>query len=236
MESRPGPCRAPKPLECPEWWMSSVLHHKPLEPRWVYANGVTEDGVSIKTKNNLLVTWNLQPHPLTPEKGFSESHSVLSDSLRPHGLYSPWDCPGQNTGVGSRSLLQGIFPTPRIEPRSPSLHADSLWAEPQGKPKDTGVGSLFLLQRIFPTQESNQGLLHCRWILYQLSYQESLGRGFGLQIKLYKNSLMRRWDELQGEWACPPVGVWHSSAPQGQKHWLLDPSRPLLMYLLTCVL
>ena len=35
------------------------------------------------------------------------------------------------------------------------------------------VGSLSFLQRIFPTQESNQGLLHCRWILYQLSYQGS---------------------------------------------------------------
>ena len=39
------------------------------------------------------------------------SHSVMSDSLQPHGLYSPWNSPGQNTGVGSRSLLQGIFPT-----------------------------------------------------------------------------------------------------------------------------
>ena len=35
----------------------------------------------------------------------------MSDSLRPHGLHSPWDSPGQNTGVGSLSLLQGIFPT-----------------------------------------------------------------------------------------------------------------------------
>ena len=51
--------------------------------------------------------------------------------------------------------------------------ADSLPAEPQGKPKNTRVGSLSLLQRIFPTQESNQGLLHCRQILYQLSYQGS---------------------------------------------------------------
>ena len=63
----------------------------------------------------------------------SESHSVLSDSLRPHGLYSPWNSPGQNTGVGSLSLLQWIF----------------------------------------PTQELNQGLLHCRLILYQLSCQGS---------------------------------------------------------------
>ena len=62
-----------------------------------------------------------------------ESHSIMSDSLWPHGLYSPRDSPGQNTGVGS----------------------------------------LFLLQGIFPTQESNRGLLHCRRILYQLSYQGS---------------------------------------------------------------
>ena len=41
----------------------------------------------------------------------SESCSVVSNSLRPHGLHSPWNSPGQNTGVGSLSLLQGIFPT-----------------------------------------------------------------------------------------------------------------------------
>ena len=64
----------------------------------------------------------------------SESHSVMSDSLQPHGLYSPWNSLGQSTGVGSLSLLQ----------------------------------------RIFPTQESNPGLLHCRWMLYQLSHQGSL--------------------------------------------------------------
>ena len=62
---------------------------------------------------------------------------------------------------------------PGIEPRSPTLQVDSLPAKPQGKPKNTGVGSLSLLQQIFPIQESNQGLLHCRWILYQLSYQGS---------------------------------------------------------------
>ena len=36
----------------------------------------------------------------------SESRSVVSDSLQPHGLYSPWNSPGQNTGVGSLSFLQ----------------------------------------------------------------------------------------------------------------------------------
>ena len=81
----------------------------------------------------------------------------------------PWNSPGQNTGVGSFS--PGDLPNPGIEPRSPTLQVVSLSAEPQGKPKNTGVGSLSLFQRIFPTQGSNPGLLHCRWILYQLSYQ-----------------------------------------------------------------
>ena len=70
----------------------------------------------------------------------------------------------------------GDLPTQGIKPRSPALQADSLPAEPAGKPKNTGVGSLSLLQQIFPTQESNQALLHCRRILYQLSYKGSLGQ------------------------------------------------------------
>ena len=113
----------------------------------------------------------------------SESRSVVSDSPRSHGLFSPWNSPGQNTGVGSHSLLQGISPCiSGTEPRSPALQTDSLPAEPQGKPRNTGVGSLSLLQQIFQTQESNWGLLHCRQILYQLSYEGSLT----LIIKVHK--------------------------------------------------
>ena len=41
----------------------------------------------------------------------SESHSVLFNVLRPHGLYSPWNSPGQNTGVGRLTLLQRIYST-----------------------------------------------------------------------------------------------------------------------------
>ena len=49
------------------------------------------------------------------------SHSVVSDSLRPHGLYParllhPWDSSDKNTGVGCHSLLQGIFPTQELNP------------------------------------------------------------------------------------------------------------------------
>ena len=63
----------------------------------------------------------------------SLSLSLASDSLRSHGLYSPWNSLGQNTGMGS----------------------------------------LYLLQVIFPTQGLKLGLLHCRWILYQLSHKGS---------------------------------------------------------------
>ena len=65
---------------------------------------------------------------------------------------------------------------PGIKPRSPALQVDSLPSEPPGKPKNTGGGSLSYLQWIFLTQELNQGLLYCRQILYQVSYQGSPGK------------------------------------------------------------
>ena len=102
-----------------------------------------------------------------------ESRLVVPNALQPQGLYSPWNSPGQNTGVGCHAPIQGIFPTqgsipgllycrwilyqlshkgsprilewvaypfsresswPGIKPRSPTLQADSLPTEPQGKP------------------------------------------------------------------------------------------------------
>ena len=67
----------------------------------------------------------------------------------------------------------GDLSNPGIELRSPSLEVGSLPSEPPGKPKNSEVDSLTLLQGIFPTQELNWGLLHCRRILYKLSYQGS---------------------------------------------------------------
>ena len=51
---------------------------------------------------------------------------VKADSLPLHGLYSPWNSLGQNTGVCSLSLLPGDLPHPGIEPGSPALQEDSL--------------------------------------------------------------------------------------------------------------
>ena len=94
----------------------------------------------------------------------------MSNSLRPHGLYSAWNSPGQSTGVGSLSLLQWIF----------------------------------------PTQESNQGLLHCRQILYQLSYQgSSLFDMTGTKVtgrdqSECENSLAQLW--IAWRQSCRPLG------------------------------
>ena len=49
----------------------------------------------------------------------SGSRLVVSDSLQPHGLYSPWDSPGQDAGMGSHSVLQGMFPTQGLNPGLP---------------------------------------------------------------------------------------------------------------------
>ena len=67
------------------------------------------------------------------------SHSVVSDSLPPHGLYPsrllcPWNSPGNNTGAGFHSLLQRNLPNPGIEPGCPALQADSLPSEAPDKP------------------------------------------------------------------------------------------------------
>ena len=68
-----------------------------------------------------------------------ESRSVTFDSLPLHGLYSPWNSPGQNTGVGSLSLLQGMFLT-----QVSYTAGDSLPAELLGKP------FMFLSLYIYP--------------------------------------------------------------------------------------
>ena len=118
------------------------------------------------SKKNTLKYCNVLKHTESER----ESCSVMSDSFPPYGLYSPWHSPGQNTEWVVLPLSRGSCQQ-RDQIQVSSMQADSLPAEPTEKPKNTGVGSLSLLQGIFPTQEMNPGLLHCRRILYQLSYQ-----------------------------------------------------------------
>ena len=96
----------------------------------------------------------------------SESCSVILNPLEPHGLHSPWSSPGQNTGVCSLSLLQGIFP---IQGSNPSLlHCRQILYQlsHRGRPRILEWVA-YPFSSGFPTQESNWDLLHCRQILYQ---------------------------------------------------------------------
>ena len=77
-----------------------------------------------------LPSWN--SHNL---KNWSESHSVVSDSLRPHGLYSPWNSLGQNTEVGNLSLLQGIFQTQGLNPGLPHCRQILYQLSHKGSPR-----------------------------------------------------------------------------------------------------
>ena len=122
----------------------------------------------------------------------------------------------------------GDLPNPGVKSRSPTLQADSLPAELQGKPRNTGVGSLSLLQRIFPTQGSNWGLLHCRRILYQLSNEGSPYSTFKNRI-LGLPWLTRGWDIillLQGArvWSLvEELGshMLHATTEQGENFFLI---------------
>ena len=117
----------------------------------------------------------------------SVSHSVVSDSLwPPWTLQAPLSMGFSRPEYWSRQPFPspGDLPLPGIEPRTPR---DSLPAKPPEKPKNTGVGSLSLLQGIFPAQESNQGRLHCRQILYQLSYH-----GSPMMLKLAKALTLKK--------------------------------------------
>ena len=118
----------------------------------------------------------------------AQSCPNLCNPMEPARFFYLWGFSRQEDWSGLPFSPPGDLPNPGIESKSPTLQVDSLPAEPQGKPKNIGVGSLFLLQRIFPTQESNWGLLHCRRILYQLSYQGSpdsflLSYTLNLQLK-----------------------------------------------------
>ena len=85
-----------------------------------------------------------------------------------------WNSTGQNTGVGSLYLLQGIFPIQRLNPGLPHCRQILYQLSHKGSPRILEwLAYPSLLQQIFPTQVLNQDFLHCKQILYQLSYQVS---------------------------------------------------------------
>ena len=78
----------------------------------------------------------------------SESRSVVSDSLWPHGLYSPWNSPGQNTVVGCHAFLQGIFPTQGWNPGLPHCRWILYQLSHKGSPNKCGYQQKNLIHSV----------------------------------------------------------------------------------------
>ena len=83
--------------------------------------------------------------------------AVRSDSLLSPGPYSSWNSPGQNTGVGSLSLLQGIFPTQGSNPGLPHGRWILYQLSHQGSPRRRKVKGKSHLTRCHPTDCSLPG-------------------------------------------------------------------------------
>ena len=103
------------------------------------------------------------------KKSESESDSVVSNSFQPHGLYSPWNSPGQNTGVGSLSFLQGIFPTQLSNPGLPHCRQIVYQISHKGSPIAMLVG---MKKHLTPDPPVS---------LYSISHFPSCWKGFILQ-------------------------------------------------------
>ena len=134
----------------------------------------------------------------------SESLSVLSDSLWLHGLYSPWNSPGQNTGVGSLSLLQEIFPTQESNPGLPHCRQILYQLSYKGSPRilewitypfsrgfswprnQTRVSCI--AGRYFTNctiRVGNVSIISHNWIFAEKSYQRSLEQKRTLKGSVY---------------------------------------------------
>ena len=130
-------------------------------PRWEGSGGITWK-LGVTYTHRVVLCW------------VSQSCPTLCDLV-------DWSPPGSSVHgiLQARTLDRVAMPSSRGSSQCRNqtqvfrIAVDSLPSEPPGKTKNTGVGNWSLLQEIFPTQELNQGLLHCRWILYQLSHQGS---------------------------------------------------------------
>ena len=98
----------------------------------------------------------------------------MSNSLWPHGLYSPWNSPGQNTGGGSCSLLQGIFPTQGSNPGLPHCRWILYHLSHQGSPNHKAIVIMCSSGKGERDQKrKSTNRYDCMWIPYQLNYQGS---------------------------------------------------------------
>ena len=115
----------------------------------------------------------------------SESYSVMSNSLQPHGLYSPWNTLSQNTGVGSLFLLQGIFPTQWLNSGFWNCRLILYQLSHKGSPRILEWLAIFL-QWIFLTQESTRvSCIACGFFINWAIREDSLSLYIYITYKIY---------------------------------------------------
>ena len=94
----------------PTLWANSLSSEPPSKPEKYSHTSYTMAAFTLAS-GHLGLEIKILYHCTLYNESESENCSVLSDCLPPRGLYSPWNSPGQKTGVSSLSLLQGVFPT-----------------------------------------------------------------------------------------------------------------------------
>ena len=120
----------------------SLHSQKEIRLTFDWTNRTRSQRISMEDKSkrevwinsNLPTSDDFHMHAFLPSVE-SGSRSVVSDSLQPPGLYSPWNSPGQNTGVGSLSLLQGFLPTQGLNPGLPHCRRILYQLRHQGSPR-----------------------------------------------------------------------------------------------------
>ena len=162
----------------------------------------------------------------------NESHSVVSDFLWCHGLYSPWNSPGQNTGMGSLSLLQGIFPTQGSNPGLPHCRWILDQLSHKGSPRLTPFflewqssslsliccGSYSGVSPLVPLLYSLVGfILSSQRILLQVLPSCWWGSPLTLVVCLLPGMVVSPWIPSRS-WVSPPAQPWEweeKPAPHG---------------------
>ena len=115
-----------------------------------------------------ILLWCIENNPVN-------GRSVVSDSLWPHGLYSPWNSPGQNTGVGSYSLLQDIFPTQELNPGLPHCRQILSQLSHEGSPRILEwIAYPFSRGSSQPRNRTRESLQDCRWLFTNWATREAL--------------------------------------------------------------
>ena len=131
----------------------------------------------------------------------------MSGSLWPHGLYNPWNSPGQNTGVSSLSLLQGIFPTQGLNPGLPHCRWLLYQLSHKGSPKilewvafsffrgssqpRNWIGASCIVGRFFTNWPIREA--HCKVTILQLKINKLAAVDCGLCLGLVKDLKITGW-------------------------------------------